>query len=67
MMERRSRRVLADLAETVKIARPDRGPVHELDAQLEGAPGAAQEFIFVDAEEHLCGIVSYIDVLRRLT
>src|SRR6185437_16469199 len=34
----------------MEVALPDRAPVHELDARLEGATGRAQELVLVDVE-----------------
>jgi len=40
-----------DRAERVKIPVPEPGPVDELDAELEGRAGAADEFVFIEPEQ----------------
>jgi len=50
-VERQQVEILADGAEAVEVAIADACPVHELDAELEGALDRADELGFVDLQQ----------------
>ena len=53
LLERGQLDVLAEAPEGMHVAVAEEGPVLELDAQLEGALGLAQELVLVDAEHRV--------------